>query len=119
MSFDHGKTFKKDDGRQVLMGSYFFMGEIMHEDTRTVFDLFGLLSEFGGMQGIIIIIFEFMIVTNNDAKLVSKSVRSLFFRRGVSGPEKLRFKFKHSLMEYPLTCFFKNRSKEARLFDVG
>lgn len=57
VSFDHGKTYFTEYNRHILLGAYFFIGDIMYEDTRTVFDWFGLLSEFGGMQGIVIIIF--------------------------------------------------------------
>jgi hypothetical protein len=119
VSFDHGETYFRETNRHILLGVYFFIGDIMHEDTRTVFDWFGLLSEFGGMQGIIIIIFEFFIFSNNDVQMVTKSVRSIFFRRGPKGPELLRFRFLHTLPEYPFACFCPKKSKGARLFDTG
>ena len=119
VSFDHGQTYFQEKNRHILLGVYFFIGDIMHEDTRTVFDWFGLLSEFGGMQGIIIIFFEYVISTFDDAQMVSKSVRNLFFRKGSNGPELLRFKFFNTLSEYPLMCFCPKRSKGTRLFEAG
>lgn len=40
VSFDDGKSFQKDKDRSVMLGAYFFVGEILWEDSRTVYDWF-------------------------------------------------------------------------------
>jgi hypothetical protein len=38
----------------------------MSEDSRTVFGLLELLSEFGGLQGIVVIVLEMIVSSFND-----------------------------------------------------
>jgi hypothetical protein len=66
VSKDLGKTYYREGGTQILYGAYFFVGENMYEDSRTVFGLLAFLSEFGGMQGLIVILVELIAASFND-----------------------------------------------------
>jgi hypothetical protein len=80
-SRDGGKTYKFEEANQVLFGAYFFMGEILHIETRSVFGVLSYLSEFGGMQGVLLVLVSFIAFAFNDSKLTSKSIRTMYFKK--------------------------------------
>ena len=55
------------------------MGDVMYESTRIAFSWLDFLSEFGGMQSMIVVIITMMVCQFNDTKLVSKSIRNMYF----------------------------------------
>jgi hypothetical protein len=109
---------------------YFFVAESMMEESRQTFGILGLLSEFGGMQGLLVIFVTFILEIFNDAQLVSKSIRNLYFRKTTKKSPKsfdpdfiktIKFDFKDKLDEYGYCCCFvpKKKSKTGVVFERG
>lgn len=48
------------------MGMYFFMSDKMEENTRQAMGILGMLAEFGGMQGLVVVIVTLLMETFND-----------------------------------------------------
>jgi hypothetical protein len=118
-SRDGGKTYAREEGNRQLFGAYFFMGEILHLESRSVFGLLGYLSEFGGMQGVLLVLVSFIAFAFNDSKLISKSIRSMYFKKSDEDPKKMKtIKFKISNL--PGFCFAsKKKTSDQLLYEKG
>ena len=70
-----------DGGREkfhTVFGAYYFYDNVVFESTRTVQNWFDVLGIFGGLQGLLIIVFQTLIGKLNDTKFTAKQIRQLF-----------------------------------------
>ena len=80
VSRDDGKTFKPEN-QLIIYGTYFFMSNDIAYQSRTVYNLLTVISDFGGIMEILTFVFMVSCTAFNDQQLVAKSIRSLFFQK--------------------------------------
>ena len=72
-SSDGGKSFR-DETNQILFGAYFFLSDNVVTHERNRYNLFQLLSDFGGLYQTFIIPFFIMIGANINSKLIKQNL---------------------------------------------
>lgn len=63
----------------MLYGSYFFVADNIIKDSRNVYGVVDLVSEFGGLQAYIVLTFFFIVSNFNNVQLLTKQIRNMYF----------------------------------------
>ena len=78
ISRDNGATFKNET-QLILYGTFFFIADEIGYQSRSVYSILMVISDFGGFIDVSTFVFMIICTTFNERQLVAKSVRSLFF----------------------------------------
>ena len=78
ISYDNGKTFKKERD-ELIFGAYFFLSDDMVNHYRVVYNIINLLAEFGGLNSVLFVAYQFLGKRITKNIIVAKFIRSLFF----------------------------------------